>query len=707
MRIKRFAGVCRAVVFALVAGTGLSAPGVAAQPIAQSAAVLPARLQGVSRQLVAVQTMTLVRTSGRADSAMVARIDALDTQLRAARQALDAVTANAAGAVSAKTAAEAQVEVARLRYQREAETLFTQLELANSDRDRYRQDLASILVAATPDELAAQRRFGDGDFSVFDPMEAAILARQAAEQANLRRQQGAQLRQLAENYATMLAQSAPGRSSEQLLVRWDRAAAADPSDVITHIQRSRVALILGNLPRAQAAAEDAARMSTQDWQRAVALAELGTIAFLQGDITKARSVLSDGEAIFARLLPTMPERLPLIQLTRASILSGLGAVLAASGEPNEARVAFTKSITLFRESIASNPANMLAKRGIMTTLQVRGELELTAENLEAGIKDLGDSLTIAKELSLANPDSVQAKMDEANSLTSQAVYAERKGLPDVADIILSDCIVIYRSALQSDPSSNLAKRALANGLARSGQFKRENGKASEARSELTESLGILRSLALSDPNSAIAKRDVSSALLQSGHANMQLDDVDTGRSAYNESVSILRALIAADTSSAADQRQLSINLEVIGDFERLAFDFERARLAYIESLAISQKLQNLDPSSVQANRDVSLGFLKLGELLARTGDLVGARSAFNESLMIRRALLAAAPSSPEALTAVAGSLERLADIENGGVTWAQVADHYRHMQSIGALSARNQRYLESAQRRAAEMRSAR
>lgn len=92
-----------------------------------------------------------------------------------------------------------------------------------------------------------------------------------------KRQSAAQRRQLARAREIMCLYNRGGATTQQVLSIWDRAAALDPNDFWTHIERARLALPLGLIDAAQAAANQAIRVAGSPREKAVALDAVGGI----------------------------------------------------------------------------------------------------------------------------------------------------------------------------------------------------------------------------------------------------------------------------------------------------------------------------------------------------------------------------------------------------------------------------------------------
>lgn len=112
-----------------------------------------------------------------------------------------------------------------------------------------------------------------------------------------------------------------------MLDLWDGAAQLDPADFWTHIERTRLAQTLGDLPRARQAAEQARTAAKTPRDQSVALNDFGDIAVAQGDLAGAARVYQESLDIRRRLSAANP--------SSAALARDVGVSLAKlAGLPN-------------------------------------------------------------------------------------------------------------------------------------------------------------------------------------------------------------------------------------------------------------------------------------------------------------------------------------------------------------------------------------
>ena len=551
--ISGISGTARPVLAQTSGTTQVSLPQPALTPIT------PAQRDQMSRSVVAVQTVTLLRDRGVLDERQRERVATLERDLAAALAARDAVAGNA-------NAAQTRLELARTTY----ETEVTTLAAANQSLVREIEALrANTLVQAsrlTDEEVRQRQRFADGDARALDIMEQLkkerlAARRQATEQA-MRLDEAIEARDSARQFATAVARGDPGRTSADVLARWDEAATLDPSDFWQHIARARLATTIGNLTRAQTAAEQARQFAQTNRERSSAQNELGDILTLQGDSPGALALYQES-----------------LQINRAMALA----------DPRSAAAKRDVSVSL------SKVANIKASQG-----DGPGALALYQECLE-----------IARALALADPRSAEAKRDVSVSVDNVANIKASQGDGPGALALYQESLEIDRALALADPRSVEAKRDVSVSLIKVANVKASQGDSPGALALYQESLDILRALSLADPRSAVAKRDVSVSLNRVANIKASQGDGPGALAQYKESLDIRRELALADPRSAEAKRDVSVSLDNVANVKASQVDGAGALALYQESLEIRRALALADPRSAAAKRDLGVSLAKI------------------------------------------------------------------------------------------------
>jgi len=238
-------------------------------------------------------------------------------------------------------------------------------------------------------------------------------------------------------------------------------------------------------------------------------------------------------------------------LTRA----GVGDVLAAQGEPESARAAYTEAQSLAERLAREHPE------------------EARYQSLVAGLhRSLGD-------------------------------LALSQGQPEVALPSFQHAAGIER-ALMGFGDSAERRRLRAVTYLRLGAAQTERGAWRDARREFAEGLQILRALAASGVPLSGVMRDTALALSRLSSA-MQATDRRGAIDVLTQALDILRPLAQADPADARLQHDLLDSLVQYGDLVR-AQDYDRARAVYLEARNIAESLNRRPLEDSQSARELAI-----------------------------------------------------------------------------------------------------
>jgi tetratricopeptide (TPR) repeat protein len=516
----------------------------------------------MSQSLVSVQTISLFRDRGVLDERQRERVVTLERDLAAALAARDAVIGNA-------SAAQARLEAARQNFDAEAATLSA----ANQNLSREIAALrAGVLVRTSTlsdEEVRQRQRFADGDTRALDVMEALkkerLAARRQAAELAMRQEEASEARDSARNFAIAVGRGDPGRTSADVLARWDEAAALDPTDFWQHIERTRLNVTLGSSERAKQAAEQAMQAATTNRDRSAAQHELGNILVAQGD--------------------------------------GAGALAL-----------YSESLEIARALTVADPRSAAAKRDVSLSLIKVANIKAAQGDGPGALALYSESLEIARALALADPRSAVAKRDVTVSLDKVADIKAAQGDKAGALALYSESLEIARALALADPRSAEAKRDVCVSLIKVAEIKAAQGDGPGALALYSESLEIARAIAAADPRSTAAKRDVSISLEKLANLKAAQGDRPGALLLYQESLDIRRAIAAADLRSAAAKRAVSVSLDGVADIKAAQGDGAAALVLYQESLDIARALATADPRSAQAKRDLGISLARIAEL---------------------------------------------------------------------------------------------
>jgi hypothetical protein len=221
----------------------------------------------------------LVRERRLADERELALIAEAEARMREASRALGIARRD-------RTAAERAIELARAEYVRLVNDVPLREATLRVEVEAFRAEIEGQLPQATPAVLAAYREFADGDrAAAWTTLEALLHARAAARTTAARAAAAAEVRQLGGLREVMRVNGEAGATD--VLAIWNQAADLDATDFWTHYHRSRLALLVGDVDVADAAAQAALGSARDARETSIALNKIGEVRQARGDAVGA------------------------------------------------------------------------------------------------------------------------------------------------------------------------------------------------------------------------------------------------------------------------------------------------------------------------------------------------------------------------------------------------------------------------------------
>jgi tetratricopeptide (TPR) repeat protein len=521
-------------------------------------AVTQADRDRMTRSLVSVQTISVFRDRGVLDARQQERIAGLERNLAAALAARDTATTNTAQS-------QVVLEQARTAFDAEVTTLTTANQGLLREIEALRNETLVQVTRLSDEEVRQRQRFADGDTRALDIMDQLATQREAAIDLAAKQRRAESRRDMARQFATAVGRGDTGRTSADVLARWDEAADLDPSDFWQHIERTRLNLTLGASEKARQAAQQAVGAATTNRDRSVAQGELGDILVAQGD--------------------------------------GPGAL-----------VLYQASLEVDRALALADPRSTRAEGDMAVSLSKVADIKAAQGDLAGALALYQESLEIFRTLARADPSFGQAKRDVSVGLTKVADTKAAQGDGSGTLALYQESLEITRALSLADPRSAVAKRDVSVALNRFARIKAAQGDGPEALALYEESLHIARALALADPRSAAAKRDMTVSLDNVASIKAVQGDKAGALALYQESLEIKRALVLADPRSVEAKRGVSVGLTNVADIKTAQRDGPGALVLYQASLEVDRALALADPRSTRAKRDVGVSLARLADI---------------------------------------------------------------------------------------------
>lgn len=346
-------------------------------------------------------------------------------------------------------------------------------------------------------------------------------------------------------------------------------------------------------------------------------------------------ILDEGRVGEAGTLLTAMEHVNLPPFLKGMVLAQRGRFHQLRGQGPEAALAFDLALQTLKDEERRRPDDPQVLR--LSGLALLLSAEFLVQRGQPGDADLAlrhhqHALDLSERLLAANPDSAQALRDVSGCLKRLAHQLATRGLPEDADIAhghFQRAWQISERLLAANPSSVLALRDVADSLSKLAGFLARRGHDGDQDLALRHdqrSLYLLERVAEASPLSGRVLRDVAATLLNLAELLLQRQqpgDADKAVAHCHRALEIFRRLLAAEPASAQALRDVSVAEARLADsLVTRAFkgDAEKALEHYQESLSLNKRLLAANPDSAKALRDVSVSHFKLFQFHWQLGD---------------------------------------------------------------------------------------
>lgn len=263
-----------------------------------------------------------------------------------------------------------------------------------------------------------------------------------------------------------------------------------------------------------------------------------------------------------------------------------------------------------------------------------GDIRRAQGSLDKALASFLDALSISKNLIESDPANVGWLRDLSVAYMKNGDVLSEQGSLDEALIAFNEALTISLRLAERDPDDAGSQRELATGYSRIGDVQKQQGLLDEALASFRTGLTISLRLTERDPGNAGWQRELAASYSKIGDVRTQLDSLDEALAAYYESLEISKHLAENHSDDARWQRDLAAAFSKIGDVRSKQGSLDEALAPYHETLIISKRLAESDPENAGWQRDLAVALGKVGEIHLLQKSLHKALDAFRESLTI-------------------------------------------------------------------------
>ena len=277
-----------------------------------------------------------------------------------------------------------------------------------------------------------------------------------------------------------------------------------------------------------------------------------------------------------------------------------------------------KAGSIFRELVASDPANEDWKRDLSVSLHRLGILAVEKGDLAGALRSFTEGKNIIELLVGSNPANVGLQRDMIILLEGLGDTALAQGELRAATEYFEDCRDGWDKLIKQDPSNLGLQRGITVPLNRLGDLSVAQGDLAGALRYFKEDMAITEHLAASDPANAEWQRDLSVSLNRLGNLAVEQGDLAGALRSFTDAKDISERLAASDSANAAWQRDLFYSCYLIAS--KVFMHQERSAEALVlmeQSLGISESLAAADPTNVTWQNDARVSRRLVAELRAK------------------------------------------------------------------------------------------
>ncbi len=247
-------------------------------------------------------------------------------------------------------------------------------------------------------------------------------------------------------------------NAAEALEAYESAARLDPADFWTWISLARLHGFAGRTDRREAHATSALTSASDDWERSLALDEIGDVRSARNDLKGALEAYEEGLAIRRKLAASDPSHAERQRDVSVS-LNKIGDVRSARNDLKGALEAYEEGLAIRRKLAASDPSHAERQRDVSVSLNKIGDVR-SAKRLKGALEAYEEGLAIRRKLAASDPSHAERQRDVSVSL-------DRVGDVRRARNDLKGALEAYEEGLEIAPSWRRRTRAMPSGSATS------------------------------------------------------------------------------------------------------------------------------------------------------------------------------------------------------------------------------------------------
>ncbi len=338
-----------------------------------------------------------------------------------------------------------------------------------------------------------------------------------------------------------------------------------------------------------------------------------------------------------------------LQAELAAAYEKVGVLQGESRKPSlsdfrGAIASLEKAQDIRRRLLDINPNDTENRRLLAENLRLLGVRRMFQNDVEGGVRDGKEAVSIYEKLVAENPDSLPLKTALLETQIEDAVsYVDLNRFAEAVPLLQQTASRIEKLR-QTNPGDAEIWRIQAKCLAYLGYSLSWESRQPEAEAEMTRAVEITESLAARFPNDANYRQDlwriyqIAAGIYEEIDYARMYELGEKARRVMEETVALDRANAQARHNLAMTLSRLSVPVANLGKTDEAFAHLERAA-------AILSELQAKDPLNRGYDENLSSVFTRTGAAKYKSGDLAGALEAYEKSRSSLEAQVARDPAN--------------------------------------------------------------
>lgn len=343
--------------------------------------------------------------------------------------------------------------------------------------------------------------------------------------------------------------------------------------------------------------------STHGLDVAKSHALIGDLLMMSGQIEETRGNYLKTIQILDLLLVSDPTNFA-VRRKLASSYAVLGQAILRSGSLNEALANYERSLEIFQNLRAENPQDSSLERSIGIVFSYIGFVKMETDQKDKAVEFYGKWLETEKRLSSADQNNLASRGHLATANTWYGIALNEIGNSREAISYLNEGLKIQEEIYKSDTENFGERTALADSNLELGKVLLKNNLTDEAIKMLEQAIFHYEAIWQTDRENLWNRRRIPVSQRFLADAFLQKGELKKASEIYRQSFAVTKELTDAHSDYSEWQLDLAMIYRQLGNFYLMTNDKSAALKNFEQSLPIFQRLSAESPENTNRKRDL-------------------------------------------------------------------------------------------------------